>query len=93
MIIAQHGNFTIVVTQSNAKVESKKDADGEKKEGEAEKKEWSLGNVKFTLHYKLLFDKLEGIRSSECCTIPSFLKYTPLKVNLRVVIKISKYLK
>eukprot|EP01035_Chromulina_nebulosa_P026027 gene26027-34021_t len=39
MIIAQHGNFTIVVTQSNAKVESKKDGDGEKKEGDAEKKE------------------------------------------------------
>ena len=39
MIIAQHGNFTIVVTQSNAKAESKKDVDGEKKEGDAEKKE------------------------------------------------------
>lgn len=38
MIIAQHGNFTIVVTQSNVKAEAKKE-DGEKKEGEAEKKE------------------------------------------------------
>jgi len=39
MIIAQHGNFTIVVTQSNAKAETKKDGEGDKKEGEAEKKE------------------------------------------------------
>mmetsp|Transcript_57265 Transcript_57265/g.100578 ORF Transcript_57265/g.100578 Transcript_57265/m.100578 type:complete len:130 (-) Transcript_57265:107-496(-) len=41
MIIAQHGNFTLVVTQSNVKVEEAKVAveGGEKKEGEAEKKE------------------------------------------------------
>lgn len=40
MIIAQHGNFTLVVTQSNVKVEETKVAvEGEKKEGEAEKKE------------------------------------------------------
>jgi hypothetical protein len=41
MIIAQHGNFTLVVTQSNAKVEEVKAAveGGEKKEGEVEKKE------------------------------------------------------
>jgi len=40
MIIAQHGNFTLVVTQSNVKVEEAKVAvEGEKKEGEAEKKE------------------------------------------------------
>jgi hypothetical protein len=44
MIIAQHGNFTLVVTQSNVKVEEAKVAveGGEvKKEGEAEKKEAS----------------------------------------------------
>lgn len=43
MIIAQHGNFTLVVTQSNAKVEEKVVAaeGGEKKEGEVEKKEAS----------------------------------------------------
>lgn len=40
MIIAQHGNFTLVVTQSNVKVEEAKVAvEGEKKEGEVEKKE------------------------------------------------------
>lgn len=41
MIIAQHGNFTLVVTQSNVKIEEAKVAveGGEKKEGEAEKKE------------------------------------------------------
>ena len=38
MIIAQHGNFTLVVTQKNvveeaAKVEEKKEGEGEKKEG------------------------------------------------------------
>ena len=45
MIIAQHGNFTLVVTQSNAKVEEAKvvveGAVVEKKEGEPEKKEAS----------------------------------------------------
>jgi hypothetical protein len=45
MIIAQHGNFTLVVTQdrdTGAKSESKgAAAEGEKKEGEAEKKESS----------------------------------------------------
>ncbi len=40
MIIAQHGNFTLVVTQSNVKIEEAKVAvEGEKKEGEVEKKE------------------------------------------------------
>mmetsp|Transcript_3243 Transcript_3243/g.5054 ORF Transcript_3243/g.5054 Transcript_3243/m.5054 type:complete len:129 (+) Transcript_3243:162-548(+) len=40
MIIAQHGNFTLVVSQSNVKEEEVKvAAEGEKKEGEAEKKE------------------------------------------------------
>ena len=39
MVIAQHGNFTIVVTQSNEKSEIKKEGEGEKKEGESEKKE------------------------------------------------------
>jgi hypothetical protein len=40
MIIAQHGNFTLVVTQSNVKEEEAKVAvEGEKKEGEPEKKE------------------------------------------------------
>lgn len=40
MIIAQHGNFTLVVTHSKTKVEVGKSAEGgEKKEGEAEKKE------------------------------------------------------
>ena len=39
MVIAQHGNFTIVVTQSNMKTEAKKEGEGEKKEGEGEKKE------------------------------------------------------
>lgn len=41
MIIAQHGNFTLVVTQSNVKVEEAKvTVEGtEKKEGEPEKKE------------------------------------------------------
>lgn len=39
MIIAQHGNFTLVVTQSNSKAEAvKKEGEGEKKEGEEEKK-------------------------------------------------------
>jgi hypothetical protein len=43
MIIAQHGNFTLVVTQSNVKVEEVKAVvEGvEKKEGEPEKKEAS----------------------------------------------------
>ena len=41
MIVAQHGNFTLVVTQSNVKVEEVKVAveGAEKKEGEPEKKE------------------------------------------------------
>lgn len=41
MIIAQHGNFTLVVTQSNEKAEAVKAVEGEKKEGDAgaEKKE------------------------------------------------------
>ncbi len=40
MIIAQHGNFTLVVTHSKTKAEVGKSAEGgEKKEGEAEKKE------------------------------------------------------
>lgn len=40
MIIAQHGNFTLVVTHSKTKTEVGKSAEGgEKKEGEAEKKE------------------------------------------------------
>lgn len=38
MIIAQHGNFTLVVTHSKIKLETKP-AEGEKKEGEPEKKE------------------------------------------------------
>jgi hypothetical protein len=38
MIIAQHGNFTIIVTQNPSKAEQKAVTD-EKKEGEAEKKE------------------------------------------------------
>ncbi len=37
MIVAQYGNFTIVVTHSNIKQEVKADG-GEKKEGEAEVK-------------------------------------------------------
>jgi hypothetical protein len=46
MIIAQHGNFTLCVTQdrdTGAKSEAKgaAGAEGEKKEGEAEKKEAS----------------------------------------------------
>jgi hypothetical protein len=43
MIIAQHGNFILVVTQSNVKVEEVKAVvEGvEKKEGEPEKKEAS----------------------------------------------------
>ncbi len=39
MIIAQHGNFTLVVTQNNSKIEVKTTPEGEKKEGEPEKKE------------------------------------------------------
>lgn len=42
MIIAQHSNFTLVVTQSNIKVEEVKvvvEGGVEKKEGEPEKKE------------------------------------------------------
>lgn len=38
MIIAQHGNFTLVVTQNNSKVDSKAAVEGEKKEGEPEAK-------------------------------------------------------
>ena len=39
MIIAQHGNFTLVVTHSNLKVEAKVTGEGgEKKEGEPEAK-------------------------------------------------------
>lgn len=38
MIIAQHGNFTLVVTQNNSKNDSKAAVEGEKKEGEAEAK-------------------------------------------------------
>lgn len=43
MIIAQHGNFTLVVTQSKVKAEEVKVAveGAEKKEGEPEKKEAS----------------------------------------------------
>lgn len=40
MIIAQHGNFTLVVSHSNkSKADDKGSLDGEKKEGESEKKE------------------------------------------------------
>jgi hypothetical protein len=39
MIIAQHGNFTIVVTQNPAKGGPKAASTEEKKEGEGEKKE------------------------------------------------------
>jgi hypothetical protein len=40
MIIAQHGNFTLVVTQSNVKADPAKGVEGgaEKKDGEVEKK-------------------------------------------------------
>jgi len=38
MIIAQHGNFTIIVTQNPSKSEEKKTGSEEKKDGE-EKKE------------------------------------------------------
>ena len=39
MIVAQHGNFTLVVTHSKvAKLETKAAVEGEKKEGEAEEK-------------------------------------------------------
>lgn len=42
MIIAQHGNFTLVISHSNkAKAEEKTIVEGEKKEGEVEKKEAS----------------------------------------------------
>jgi len=40
MIIAQHGNFTLVVSHSNkSKADDKGSLEGEKKEGEPEKKE------------------------------------------------------
>ena len=40
MIIAQHGNFTLVVTHSKAKQDGQKAVEGgEKKEGEPEKKD------------------------------------------------------
>jgi hypothetical protein len=38
MIVAQHGNFTIVVTHSNIKQEAKPGEGGEKKDGEPEAK-------------------------------------------------------
>jgi hypothetical protein len=42
MIIAQHGNFTLVISHSNkSKVEEKTTEGGEKKEGDVEKKESS----------------------------------------------------
>jgi hypothetical protein len=37
MVIAQHGNFTVIVTQNNSKAETKQTE--EKKDGDAEKKE------------------------------------------------------
>jgi dynein light chain roadblock-type len=39
MVIAQHGNFTLVATHTKNKPEVKVAVEGEKKEGEAEKKE------------------------------------------------------